>query len=149
MKYSAVCEIKSSPLLLIKYVAPLKTSPIAHLCSSFRLGFGGAISRPLSISASSAEVQAALTSINDPDDPMNVVVSQTSNPSGGVAWRVTFLSHLKIRRNSRHVLYMPLTTVYCDVVRRVFGFSMKYSSPMNQCLYMECSRGRTFDGRRG
>eukprot|EP00903_Cladosiphon_okamuranus_P013779 g12825.t1 len=62
--------------------------------SSFRLQFGGAISRPLSTSASSAELQATLMSILG-DDPVDVVVSETTSPSGDVAWRVTFLSHLE------------------------------------------------------
>eukprot|EP00752_Nemacystus_decipiens_P008994 g8029.t1 len=62
--------------------------------SSFRLEFGGAISRPISTSASSAEIQATLMSMLG-DDPVNVIVSNGTSPSGDVAWRATFLSHLE------------------------------------------------------
>lgn len=74
--------------------------------SSFRLEFGGAISRSLSTSASSAEIQATLMSILG-DDRVNVTVSTTMSPSGDVAWRATFLSHLEVRRiprDTRHIV---------------------------------------------
>lgn len=54
------------------------------------------------------------------DDPVNVIVSQTTSPSGDVAWRATFLSHLEVRRTSRHT-YMSLAyrREVCNAALRV------------------------------
>lgn len=124
-------------------------------CSSFRLKFRGAISRRLSNAASAAEIQAALTTIGDyPDDPVNVVVSPTTSPSGDVvAWRVTFLSHLEVRQPPV-VVCMSLATVATRfsqglVLRMLLnGVSMHFLRT-NRDRFAECSRGRTFDGGEG
>ncbi|CAN0276461.1 unnamed protein product [Ectocarpus fasciculatus] len=80
---------------------------------SFRLEFGGATSRQLSTSASASEFQATLMGILE-DDTVNVTVSMPRAPSGSVAWRVTFLSHLEVRtgglfpRDDRSVRFSKL-----------------------------------------
>ncbi|CAM9179206.1 unnamed protein product, partial [Hapterophycus canaliculatus] len=70
---------------------------IISAATSFRLEFGGAVSRQLSTAASAQEVQETLKGILGDGEKVDVEVSKsTSHPGGGVvAWRATFLSHLE------------------------------------------------------
>lgn len=71
--------------------------------SSFRLYFAGEVSRDIPNGASAAEFQAALMSIKQDvsssdrrGELVSAKVSLSSNYTGAVAWRITFLSHLEV-----------------------------------------------------
>lgn len=106
-----------------RHCKPLYFYDGSFFCRYFRLYFAGDISREVSNGATAAEFQAALMGTKQDASsgegggaPVYASVSMSTDGSGAVAWRVTFLSHLEVRNITGTTLSLFRSHQRCCII---------------------------------